>query len=93
MQTLRDKELILLLEKNIRGGISSVMGDRYEKMDGYETTLYVDSTNLYGWARSQMLPNDEIEMRCGHPGLYVNKLEEILNTPNDSDIGYSVEVI
>ena len=28
LQTLQDKDLILLLEKNIRGGISSVMGDR-----------------------------------------------------------------
>ena len=28
----------------------------------------------------------------GHPDLYMNKLEETLNTPNDSDIGYFVEV-
>ena len=31
LQTLQDKDFILLLEKNIRGGISSVMGDRYVK--------------------------------------------------------------
>ena len=29
LQTLRNKETILLLESFIRGGISSVMGDRY----------------------------------------------------------------
>ena len=29
LQTLQDKDLILTLENNIRGGISSVMGDRY----------------------------------------------------------------
>ena len=29
LQTLQDKGMILLLENNIRGGISSVMGDRY----------------------------------------------------------------
>ena len=29
LQTLQDKDMILLLENNIRGGISSVMGDRY----------------------------------------------------------------
>ena len=29
LQTLQDKETILLLEYNIRGGISSVMGNRY----------------------------------------------------------------
>ena len=31
LQTLQDKDLILLIENNIRGGISSVMGDRYVK--------------------------------------------------------------
>ena len=31
LQTLQDKDLILTLENNIRGGISSVMGDRYVK--------------------------------------------------------------
>ena len=31
LQTLQDKDLILLLENKIRGGISSVMGDRYVK--------------------------------------------------------------
>ena len=41
---------------------------------------------------SQSLPFDEIETRHGHPDLYMNKLEEILNTPVDSDIGYFVEV-
>ena len=33
LQTLQDKHMILLLENNIRGGISSVMGDRYVKSD------------------------------------------------------------
>ena len=28
----------------------------------------------------------------GHPDLYLNNLEEILKTPDDSDIGYFVEV-
>ena len=29
LQTLQDKDMISLLENNIRGSISSVMGDRY----------------------------------------------------------------
>ena len=33
LQTLQDKELLLTLENNIRGGINSVMGDRYVKSD------------------------------------------------------------
>ena len=28
----------------------------------------------------------------GHPDLYMNKLEEILITPDDSEIGYFIEV-
>ena len=41
---------------------------------------------------SQMLPYVEIKMWHGHPDLYMNKLEEVLNTPDDSGIGYSIEV-
>ena len=33
LKTLQDKDMILLLERNIRGGISSVMGDRFVKSD------------------------------------------------------------
>ena len=92
LQTLQDKDLILLLENNIRGGISSVMGDRYVKSDENNSVLYVDATNLYGYSMSQMLPYDEIQMWHGHPDKYWNWLEEILNTPDDSDIGYFLEV-
>ena len=41
---------------------------------------------------SQPLPYDEIEMWHGHPDLYMNWLEEILNTPDDNEIGYFLEV-
>ena len=41
---------------------------------------------------SQLLPYDEIEMWHGHPDKYWNWLEEILNTPDDSDIGYFLEI-
>ena len=33
LQTLQHKDLILLIENNIRGGIASVIGDRYVKSD------------------------------------------------------------
>ena len=92
LQTLHDKDLILLIENNIRGGISSVMGDRYVKSDENKKILYIDATNLYGHSMSQMLPYDEIEMWHGDPDLYKNWLEEILNTPDDSDVGYFLEV-
>ena len=42
---------------------------------------------------SQVLPYDETEMWHGHPDLYMNKLEEILSTPDDSDTGYFWKLI
>ena len=31
-------------------------------------------------------------MACGNPDLYMKKIEEFLNTPDDTDIGYFIEV-
>ena len=53
---IKDKELLLLLESNIRGGISSVMGPRYIESDENTQLLYIDANNVYGWALSQYLP-------------------------------------
>ena len=38
--------MILLLEINVRGGISSVMGDRFVKSDEYKEILYEDANIL-----------------------------------------------
>ena len=86
LQTLQDKDMIFLLENNIRGGISSVMGDRYVKSVENKKILYIDANNLYGDSMSQPLPYDEIKFDQNV------KLEDILNTPDDGDIGYLVEV-
>ena len=92
LQTLQDKDLISTLENYIRGGISSVMGDRYVKPDENEKILYIDANNLYGHSLSQPLPYDETEMWHGHPDIYIKGLEEILNTQDDGGIGYFAEV-
>ena len=84
--------MILTLENNLRGGISSVMGDRYIKSDESKKILNIYAINIYGWAMSESLLYYEIEMWLGHPDLYNNELEEILNTSDDSVIGYFVEV-
>ena len=39
LETLQDKDMILILEINIRGGISSVMGDRYVKLSEMKNIL------------------------------------------------------
>ena len=86
LQTLQDKDLILEIENNIRGGISSVMGDRHVKSNENNKIIYADATNLYGHSTSQFLPYDEIKFEkdiC---------LEEILNTPDDSESGYFLDV-
>ena len=60
LQTLQDKDMILLLETNTRAGISSVIGDRYVKSDK-KKIIYIDAINLYGHSMSQPLPYDKIE--------------------------------
>ena len=91
LQTLQDKDLFLILEKTIRGGISSVVGNRYVKSDENEKMKYMDAFSLYRHSRIQPLPYGENEMWHGHSDLYTSKLEELLYTPDDSQIGNFVE--
>ena len=58
---IKDKEKTLLLENNIRGGISSVMGPRYIEADEKTKLLYIDANTLYGWAMSQYLPTGDFK--------------------------------
>ena len=92
LQALQDKDLMLTFEKNIRGGISSLMGDRYVKTNENKKIIYMDATNLNGHSMMHPLPYDESEMWHGHLDLYMNCLEEFLNTPDDSETGYYIEV-
>ena len=87
LQTLQDKDMILLIENNFRGGISSVMGDRYVISSDTKKILYQDCTILYGHSMSQSIPYDEIKFDDNV------ELEDILKTPDDSDIGYFIEVV
>ena len=84
--------MISLKENIIRGGGSSVTGDRYVKSDENKKILHMDAAKLYGHSMSQMIPYDEIEMWHGHPDLYLNWFGEILTTPDDSDLGFFIEV-
>ena len=86
LQTLQDIDLILLLENIIRGGIRSVMGKRYVKSDENKNIFYADANHFDGHSMSQPLPYDETEF---HKNV---KLEDILNTPDDIDIGFFIEV-
>ena len=95
---IKDKDL-LLLENNIRGGISSVMGPRYIESDENTKFLYIDANNFYGWAMSQYLPTGDfkkIKFGCDedyeNDSVLMNEIkEDILNTPDDNEYGYFLE--
>ena len=62
------------------------MGDRNVKSDDNKKIFYSDANNLYGHSMSQPLRYNEINFEkdiC---------LNGILNTPDDNDFGYFVEV-
>ena len=59
-QTVQGRDLILLLENVLRGGISSLMGDQYVKSDEKEKTMYIDAKNKFKRSMSPLLPYDEI---------------------------------
>ena len=63
------------------------MGDRYVKSDENKKLICIDAATLYEHSSMQPLPYDKIEMWHDKPDLYLIKLEEILNTPDDSDTG------
>ena len=92
---IKCKELLLLLENNIRGGISSVMGDRHVQSDENKQILYIDANNLYGWAMSQYLPTGDfkkIKLCCEYDSVLMNEIkEDIFNTPDDNEFGYFIE--
>ena len=92
---IKDKDLLLLLENNIRGGISSVIGSPYIESDENTKFLYIDANNLYGWAMSQYLPTgdfEKIKLCCEYDSVLMNEIKEvILNTPDHNEFSYFVE--
>ena len=89
---IKDNELLLLLENNIRGGISSVMGDRHVQSDENKQILYIDANNLYGWAMSQYLPTGEFK-KLQLPENYSQDqlVKDLLQIPDDNEYGYFIE--
>ena len=69
LELLTDLDMLLMIEKGIRGGITQAI-NRYAKantkyMKGYDQRIkepsyiqYLDPNNLHGWAISQKLPVD-----------------------------------
>ena len=89
---IKDKNLLLLLENNIRGGISSVMGDRHVQSDKNKQILCIDANNLYGWAMSQYLSTGEFK-KLQLPENYSQDqlVEDLLQIPDDNEYGFFIE--
>lgn len=95
LEALTDIDMLLFVEKGLRGGISQC-SHRYSKannkyLDDYDSNkptnflIYFDVNNLYGWAMMECLPRSNFEW-------VVMSISEILQTPDDAKHGYLIEV-
>ncbi|XP_065675836.1 uncharacterized protein LOC136092044 [Hydra vulgaris] len=86
LELLSDYDMILMIKKGIRGGISMIsnrlgtsnnkyMDDAYDKSKESTFIQYLDANNLYGWAMSKPLPTH------GFKWMDEDQLKNWKNTP------------
>ena len=90
LDALQDKQMLDDFVGAKRGGICGIVVDRYisrqsrfaDNSDG-NSICYIDANNLYVYAMMQNLPYKDFQFTT-------TTLDVILNTPDDSDHGYSI---
>jgi hypothetical protein len=95
LQTIKDYDMYLFIEKGIRGGMVNAV-KRYSKannkyMEKYDPNLssnyllYLDANNLYGWAMCQKLPYDELKFEMNQQDLkqYKKELADLIKKYNE----------
>ena len=100
LELLTDQDMLLMIMEGIRGGLSCIMKRYVEAnnkyMINYDPTkessflVPVDANNLYGDAMSFKLPCKNFKW-CDEKDLKYLE-ENILEIPDDSDIGYIIKV-
>lgn len=99
LELLTNIDMVLFVERGIRGGISQCskryaeannkyMGDAYNPLKKSSYIMYVDCNNLYGYAMMQHLPRNGFQWVENRQFT----VEEILDMADDSSVGYYFEV-
>ena len=88
---ITDSEMYIMIQPNISGGICHVsvryarannklLGSLYDPTKPTSYILYVDANNLYGWAMSQDMPDDQLNGSLMMNALQQSKHLVISNT-------------
>ena len=107
LELLTDYNMILMMENGIRGGVSTILGDRYVDVENknyitnpdisrddenQEWLLYIDANNLYGHSMIQKLPQKDFKWLNEKNITDLDHKIRNNQISGDEDIGYLLKV-